>query len=130
VAFSNVVNLVLGDNVAGSVDAYLDRVCARPRVNRAEEFRSHLEELVEAYSAGEIDRREATDLALWWFGDPRKLRDCLDVVHQGDAWWARRLKGLGPRMVVGMLLALLFPIGGHLEFVEQLLAIRPGFDIS
>lgn len=119
-----------------SVDDYLDRACARLRVNPAEadsirdELHSHLEELVEAYSAGGIDRREATDLALSWFGNPRRLRDCLDIVHQGDAWWVRRLTGLGLGIVVGGILGLLLPIGGHLEFIARLFAIPSGFDVS
>lgn len=122
--------------MASSVDAYLDRACARLRVNPAEadaireELRSHLDELVGAYSAGGIDRREATDLALSWFGDPRKLRDCLDIVHQGEAWLARRLTGLALGAAIGALLALVLPIGGHLEFVGRLFAIPSGLDLS
>lgn len=122
--------------MATNVDAYLSRVCARLRVNPAEadelreELRNHLEELIQAYCAGGIDRREATDLALAWFGDPRRLRDCLDLVHQGDAWWVSRLKGLALGMLVGGLLALAAPIGGHLEFIARLFAIPAGMDAT
>jgi hypothetical protein len=95
-----------------------------------QELRAHLEELVESYSAGGASRHEATDLALAWFGDAHRLHDYLDRVHQGDAWWIRRLKGLGLGMLIGGLLALLLPVGGHLEFVARLFGVPPGIDAS
>lgn len=119
-----------------SVEGYLDRTCARLRVNPAEaeeirnELRLHLEELIEAYSAGGIDRREATGLALSWFGDPRKLHHCLDLVHQGDAWWISRLKGLALGMLFGGLLGLIAAIGGHLESIARIFALPPVIEAS
>jgi len=118
------------------IDAYLDRVCARLRVNAAEadeireELRSHLEEQMEVYGAGSTGRREATDLALSSFGDAQKLRDYLDLVHSGGAWWVRRLTGLALGMVIGAVLALALPVGGHLEFIARLSAIPSGFGFS
>ena len=109
-----------------SVDAYLDGVCVRLRVNPAqaddirEELRSHLDELIQAYAAEGKDSGEATDLAIAHFGGAGKLHDCLDRVHQGDAWWLLRLKGLGLGMLLGGLLGVAIPVGGHLEFAARL----------
>jgi hypothetical protein len=109
-----------------NIDGYLDKVCARLRVNPAEaedlreELRGHIEELIESYSAGGADRAEARELALAWFGEAHKLHDCLDLVHQGDAWWVYRLKGMLLGALFGALLALLIPFGGHIEFLTRL----------
>ncbi len=119
-----------------SVEVYLDRACARLRVNPAEaddireELRAHLEELIQSYRGGGVDRAEATDLALAWFGDAHKIHDSLDLVHQGDVWWVGRLKGMALGMFVGALLALLIPFGGHVEFLARLLPFLTALDSS
>jgi hypothetical protein len=108
-----------------SIEKYLDRACTSLRVSPYEaddvraELRAHLEELIESYSAGGADRAEATDLALAWFGDVHQLHDCLDQVHQGDAWWVSRLKGFVLGALIGILLGLILPLGGHIEFLTR-----------
>jgi hypothetical protein len=110
-----------------TIDAYLDQVCARLRVNPAEaddmreELRSHLEELIASYSAGGVDRHEAIDLALAWFGDAHKVHDTLDLVHRGDPWWLSRLKGMALGCMLGAILIFLIPFGGHIEFLARLI---------
>jgi hypothetical protein len=112
-----------------STDSYLDGVCGRLEVNPAaaddirEELGSHLEELAQAYAAEGNDPREAAALAIAHFGDAGKLHDCLDRVHQGDAWWLLRLKGLGLGMLLGALLGAAIPVGGHLEVFARLLPL-------
>jgi len=106
-----------------SVEAYLDQACARLRVNPAEaddireELSSHLAELIESYRAEGMGRREATERACACFGAAGKLHHSLDRVHRGDPWWVSRLKGLGVGAFLGGALALLLPVGGHLEFL-------------
>ncbi|NIM07260.1 MAG: hypothetical protein GTN69_08630 [Armatimonadetes bacterium] len=119
-----------------SIEAYLNSACSRLQVDPAqsddirEELRAHLEELMQAYSAGGIDRKEATELALAWFGSAHKLNDSLNLIHRGDAWWIYRLKGLALGMIIGGLLALLIPMGGHFEFITGFFAIPYGIEAS
>jgi hypothetical protein len=119
-----------------SLNGYLDSVCARLRVNPAEaedireELRSHLEELIRTYTDEGMGRAEATDTALSCFGDGLKLRECLDRVHQGDAWWMLRLKGMGVGMLIGAFLAVSVPAGGHMEFMARLFALPAAIDPS
>ena len=109
-----------------SIEAYLDDSCAGLSVNPAEaeeireELRCHLRELTESYIAEGMDRPLATERALAWFGDSQRLHDSLSLVHHGDPWWIWRLKGMLLGALLGTVIALLLPIGGHLEF-----AIRP-----
>ena len=107
-----------------SIEAYLDDSCAGLSVNPAEaeeireELRCHLRELTESYVAEGMDRRAATERALAWFGDPQRLHDSLDLVHHGDPWWIWRLKGMLLGALLGAVIALLLPLGGHLPLWE------------
>jgi len=118
-----------------SVEAYLDRVCGKLRVNSAEaedireELRSHLDEIVHGRLERGLSEAAAIDFALASVGDPVKLHGCLDRVHSGDPWWMRRLKGFVFGMLMGGFLALLIPLGGHLEFAARLISL-PAFDPS
>jgi hypothetical protein len=109
-----------------SIEAYLDACCARLAVNPAEaedireELRCHLRELTESYIAEGMDRPLATERALAWFGDSQRLHDSLDLVHHGDPWWSWRLKGMLLGALLGTVIALLLPVGGHLEFAGRL----------
>jgi len=106
-----------------SVETYLDQACSRLRVNPAEaddireELSSHLVGLIEGYRAEGMGRRQAIERACACFGTPGRLHDSLDRVHRGDPWWVSRLKGLGVGAFLGSALALLLPVGGHLEFL-------------
>jgi len=117
-----------------SVDAYLDSACARLAMNLAEvedireELRSHLCEMVEAYVAEGMDRRTATDHALSQFGDAQKLHRSLDRVHHGDPWWVWRLKGMVLGALLGAMIAVVLPVGGHLEFAGRMLVPASGWD--
>ena len=117
-----------------NVDTYLDRVCGRLRVDPAQaddiraELRSHLEEFIGTCRAKDMDEGEAAELAISSLGDAAKLHSCLDRVHQGDAWWVLRLKGLALGTGLGGLLALLMPVGGHAEFLSGLFWFAAGID--
>jgi hypothetical protein len=117
-----------------SLDVYLDRACARLRVNPAEaedireELRSHLAELVRTHVAEGMDRRKATAAALSDFGDASKLHGRLDRVHQGDAWWVLRLKGFALGLLIGAVLGALVPVGGHLEFAVSVFPLPVSVD--
>ncbi len=106
-----------------SIEAYLDASCSRLSVNPAgaeeirEELRCHLRELAESYIAEGMDSRSATERALAWFGDSQRLHDSLDLVHHGEPWWIWRLKGMLLGALLGAVIALLLPLGGHLEFI-------------
>ena len=119
-----------------SVEAYLDRVCGRLRVNSAEaedireELRSHLDEVIRERLEGGLSEAAAVDFALASAGDPVKLHGCLDRVHGGDPWWMRRLKGFVFGMLMGGFLALLIPVGGHLEFAARLISLPAVVDPS
>ena len=119
-----------------SLDAYLDRACGRLGVNPAEaedireELRSHLDTLIDSYTEAGMRREEATTRAVADFGDARRLRSSLDRVHRGDSWWLTRLKGLGLGMLVGALIGVVAPLGGHLEFLAGLLPIPVGIDAA
>ncbi len=108
-----------------SLEAYLDHVCARLRVNPAEaeeireELGCHLEDLIEMHAARGMGGAEATAAAISEFGDPGKLHYCLDRVYRGDGWWVLRLKGLGLGLVIGGVLGVVVPVGGHLEFAAS-----------
>lgn len=60
-------------------------------------------------------------MALAWFGEAGKLNGYLDLVHQGGPWWTSRLKGWALGALLGVLLALVAPIGGHIEFLARCL---------
>jgi len=117
-----------------SIETYLDQSCARLPINPAEaedvreELRSHLRELVEGYAAEGLDRAAATERALTWFGDPQRLHDSLDLVHHGDPWWVWRLKGMVLGAVLGAAIALLLPVGGHIEFLTTTLGRPLGWE--
>jgi len=117
-----------------SVEAYLDRVCGKLRVDPAEaedireELRSHLDEIIRERLDRGLSEGAAARFALAAVGDPVKLRGCLDRVHRGDAWWMRRLKGFAFGMAMGGLLALLLPLGGHLEFAARFISLPPLVD--
>lgn len=110
-----------------SVETYLDRVCRGLRVNPAEaedireELRSHLTSAIEECAARSTGQRDAVDLAIASFGDPGTIHERLDRVHQGDAWWLRRLRGMGLGMLVGGLLSLALSAGGALGLITHLL---------
>jgi hypothetical protein len=111
-------------------------VCDELRVNPAEaedireELELHLEELIATYAAAGASRAEATERALRQFGDAARLQGCLDCVHRGDAWWVLRLKGLGIGLLLGALLGVLLPIGGHLEALLPMLPLPAHLDPS
>lgn len=113
-----------------AIDAFLDRACARLRVNPAQaddiraELRTHMEDAIALHVARGVDPRQAMELAVEALGDVLKLHDALDLVHQGDPWWVMRLKGLGVGMAIGGLLAALLPIGGHLELATRGLGLN------
>ncbi len=119
-----------------SLDAYVDQVCSRLRVNPAEaddireELNGHLKELAEELSAGGMDQREAAACALSAFGEAARIHDCLDRVHDGDPWWLVRLKGSGLGMLIGALLTAVVPVGGHLEFIAHLFPLPSSVDAS
>jgi len=119
-----------------SVDAYLDRVCGGLRVNPAEaedireELRSHLEAIIQERLERGLSETAATDFAITSVGDPGRVHRCLDRVHQGDAWWVLRLKGLVFGMLMGGFLALLIPLGGHLEFAARFISFSTAVDPS
>lgn len=119
-----------------SLDAYLDSVCRHLRVNPAEaedireELSCHLEDLIYMHAAEGMDRRDAMAAALSEFGAASKLHDYLDRVHQGDAWWLLRLKGLGLGILIGALLGVLIPVGGHLEFLARAFPLPADIDPS
>ena len=102
-----------------SIEAYLDASCSRLSVNPAEEeeireeLRCHLRELAESYVAEGMDRGLATERALAWFGDSQRLHDSLDLVHHGDPWWIWRLKGMVLGALLGAVIVVLLPLGGH-----------------
>jgi hypothetical protein len=118
-----VTSLVLSE--ANGIEAYLDSCCARLPINPAEaeeireELRCHLRELVESYVAEGMDRQTAGESALAWFGDARRLHDSLGLVHHGDPWWVWRLNGMLLGALLGAMVALLLPVGGHIEFVGR-----------
>ncbi len=105
-----------------SIPAYLDSVCQRLRSEPAEaedireELHAHLEELTRLYVSQGAAPAEALGRALAQFGEPAKIGDTLDLVHEGDAWWLRRLKGLMLGLALGALLSAVLPVGGHLDF--------------
>lgn len=117
-----------------SVEAYLDRVCGKLRVDPAEaedireELRSHLDEIVRERLGRGLSEGAAARFALAAVGDPVKLWGRLDRVHRGDAWWMRRLKGFAFGMAMGGLLALLLPLGGHLEFAARFISLPSAID--
>lgn len=119
-----------------SLDAYLDSACARLRVNPAEaedireELRSHLEELIESHATAGMERGKAVTAALGDFGEASRVRDCLDRVHQGDVWWVLRLKGLGLGLLIGAVLGVVVPVGGHLDFAVRALPLPADADLS
>jgi hypothetical protein len=119
-----------------SLDTYLDRACARLQVNPAEtedireELRCHLEDLMRIHSAEGMDSRHAMAATLRDFGDASNLHDCLDSVHHGDPWWVLRVKGLGLGLLLGALLGLLIPVGGHLEYAVRAFPLPAGIDAS
>ena len=119
-----------------SLDTYLDRACVRLQANPAEaedireELCSHLQELIQTHVAQGMDSREAMAAALTDFGDAGRLRDCLDRVHHGDPWWILRIKGLALGMMIGCLLGLLTPVGGHLEFLVRVFPLPADIDAS
>jgi hypothetical protein len=117
-----------------SVEAYLDRVCGRLRVNPAEaedlreELRSHLEAAIEESRTRGVGQKAAADMALASFGSPHKLHECLDRVHHGDAWWLLRLKGLALGMVVGGLLSLAISASGGSGLFTRLIPFAAAMD--
>jgi len=119
-----------------SIEAYLDRVCGKLRVNPAEvedireELRSHLDAIIQERRQQGLTAAAAADFALASVGDPVKLHGCLDRVHGGDPWWVRRLKGFAFGMLMGGFLALLIPLGGHLEFAARLISLPAAVDPS
>ena len=119
-----------------SLDGYLDSVCGQLRVNPAEaedirkEFRSHLEESIQAHVAHGMDTPGAVAAALSGFGPAGTVCDCLARVHQGDPWWLLRLKGLGLGLVIGAVLGAFIPLGGHLEFAVRALPLPADVDVS
>lgn len=119
-----------------SLDAYLDLVCARLRVDpaQAEDIRSelcsHLEDLTDTYRCKGLSDAQATENAIGSFGEAVNLRACLQRVHQGDTWWVLRLKGLGLGLLMGALLGLLAPVGGHLEFLVRAFPLPADIDVS
>jgi hypothetical protein len=93
-----------------------------------EELRSHLDAIIQERLERGLSEAAATDFAIASVGDPVKLHGCLDRVHQGDAWWVLRLKGLVFGMLTGGLLALLIPLGGHLEFAARFISFPAAVD--
>jgi hypothetical protein len=120
--------------MASSVESYLDESCARLAVNPAksedirEELRGHLQELVDEYVAEGLDRRTAIDRATSQFGDAHRVHHFLERVHRGDPWWVWRLKGMVLGALLGVIVSLLLPLGGHLEFVTRLLCAPAHWD--
>jgi hypothetical protein len=116
-----------------SIPAYLDSVCRHLRAGPAEaedireELQAHLEELARFYASQGTAPAEALDRALAQFGEAAKIGDTLDLVHEGDAWWLRRLKGLLLGMALGALLSALLPVGGHLDFALSRFSLPGGF---
>jgi len=109
-----------------SIDAYLNKCCARLPVNPAEaedireELRAHLREVIESCVAEGMDGQAAGQQAMARFGDARSLHNLLERVHHGDLWWVRRLKGMVLGALLGVMISLLLPVGGHLEFAARL----------
>jgi hypothetical protein len=95
-----------------------------------EELRTHLDEAIRGRVEGGFSESAAVDFALASVGDPARLHACLDRVHGGDPWWMRRLKGFVLGMVMGGFLALLIPVGGHLEFAARLVSLPSAVDPS
>lgn len=111
------------------IEAYLDRVCGRLRVDPdvaediREEFRDHLEELGECYQAEGVGPQEACERALARFGRSARLHALLDEVHCEEPSWAQRLRGLAVGATVGSLLALTLTPVARLGPVSPLLAL-------
>ena len=104
-----------------SIESYLDKSCARLWANPdeaedvREELRGHLQDLIAEYVSQGLDRRTATDRALAQVGEARSLQSSFGRVHHGDPGWMWRLKGLAVGAVLGGVISLLLPLGGHLE---------------
>ncbi len=118
-----------------SVSAYLDAVCQRLRAGPAEaedireELQAHLEELTRLYASQGATPTEALDRALAQFGEAVRIGDTLDLVHEGDAWWLWRVKGLVLGMALGALFSAVVPVGGHLDFALSRLALPGAFEL-
>jgi hypothetical protein len=95
-----------------------------------EELRSHLCEMVEACIAEGMDRQTATDRAICQFGDPQSVHYSLQRVHRGDPWWIWRLKGMVVGAVLGAILSLVLPVGGHFESAGGVLMSASGWGPS